>query len=353
MHGFRFSNRCRRLRCGLAAALLALTAGSAPAHHGLDFLLVQDAFVPVPGAGVVYGGFDWTEINGQDTFGSEPGFILGLLPGLAFGAGAEVADAGDGWQVYGLGPYLQMQLLPKAWTKRVRLAARVGYQISTNPFVFTTLEPVTRIETIREVQTVSIAVPAPKRRRPSGTGSGGGGNPGGGGGGGGGPDGGPDAAPVARGGRHGGHGHGGGGGGTVSGGGTTVTTRTVENLTTREVTTYEEVEREFRVEGWNARLMLEVDVTQADRVVGNLVHFNGRGSGAQWGYAAGWRHAFHHDLAVSVEALGNFNRENWHQAVTAVHYAPVHWGLIKLGAAFGLTAETPDLSLITGFLVRF
>lgn len=132
-----------------------------------------------------------------------------------------------------------------------------------------------------------------------------------------------------------------------------MTTRTVENITTREVTTYEEVEREFRVEGWNARLMLEVDVTEADRVVGNLVHFNGRGTGAQWGYAAGWRHAFHHDLAVSVEALGNFNRENWHQAVVAAHYAPVHWGLIKLGAAFGLTAETPDLSLITGFLVRF
>jgi hypothetical protein len=111
--------------------------------------------------------------------------------------------------------------------------------------------------------------------------------------------------------------------------------------------------REQRVEGLSARLMLEADLTGADRVVLNLVHFNDRAQGPAWGYAAGLRHAFHHDVAMSVEALGNFNQENWHQAVVAVHYAPVHWGLIKLGTAFGLTSETPDFSLIAGFVVRF
>ena len=147
--------------------------------------------------------------------------------------------------------------------------------------------------------------------------------------------------------RHAGHGHG------LSGvqGGVSQQVRTTS--TTREITTYEAVRREQRVEGLSARLMLEADLTGADRVVLNLVHFNDRAQGPAWGYAAGLRHAFHHDVAMSVEALGNFNQENWHQAVVAVHYAPVHWGLIKLGTAFGLTSETPDFSLIAGFVVRF
>lgn len=314
----------------------------ARAHHGLDFLLVQDAFVPAPGKGVLYGGLDWTRDGNADRYYSEPGLILGLLPGLAAGLGAETGDAGEDWQVYGIAPYLQVQLLPKEWSRRVRLAARFGYEFSVNAYGYTSLEAVTRTETIQRMETVRVA-PVPRVTNAGGGGgtSGGGGS----GGGGGGPDAGarPDLRSEPRHARH-------GAGASTGGGGVT---RVRTTTTTREITTYEPVRREERVEGWNARLMLEVDVSEADRLVLNLVHFNESSRGPTWGYAAGLRHAFHHDLAVSTEVLGDFNGEGWHQGVIAAHYSPAHWGLIKLGMGVGLTSETPDMSLIAGFVVRF
>lgn len=321
----------RLLKALLPALLLAAAPAALRAHHGLDFLLVQDAFIPAPGGGVVYGGVDWTRQEGADLYGSEPGVMLGLLPGLAFGVSSTISGVGDDWQVYGLTPYLQMQLLPKSWSRRVRLAARVGYEASVNPYTSTTLVPVTRVETIQRTETVTVARPVKAASS--------GGNTGGGGG----PDAGPDGAATPK---HAGHGH-----SAPAQGGMSTQVRTT--TTTREITTYEAREIEQRVEGWNARLMLEADLTGSDRLVLNLVHLSLRSEKPAWGYAAGLRHAFHHDFAVSVEALGNFNQEDWHQAVVAAHYAPTHWGLIKLGAAFGLTSDTPDLSLIAGFVVRF
>lgn len=271
---------------------------------------------------MIYGGFDWTEINGTNFYGSEPGFMLGLLPGLAFGVSSNLSDVGDDWQFYGLSPYLQFQLLPPQWSKRIRLAARVGYEFSLNPYVSTTLVPVTRIETIQQTQTVSVARPAPAPAKGSGGGTG----------------------PVLP--KHAGHGH-------TPAAAPRATTQVRTTTTTREITTYEERDYEQRVEGWNARLMLEADLTARDRIVFNLVHLNQRSEKPLWGYATGLRHAFHHDFAISAEALGNFTQENWHQAVLSLNYAPVHWGLVKLGAAFGLTRDTPDLTLITGFVLRF
>lgn len=345
-------------RCRLKDALLlgCVTVGwlspleRVEAHHGLDFLLVQDAFVPAPGKGVLYGGFDWTRYDGVDSYYSEPGVMVGLLPGLAFGMGAETGDVGNGWEVYGLAPYLQMQLLPAEWSKRVRVALRVGYEVSVTPYSSTAVVPVTRFETLREVETVVVAAPQAGRRRGNAGGGGGGGNPqpcd---------PNAGPDAVcPPSQGGRKAGRhaGHGPPPAARRNTAGTTVQ-RSTTRSTVREITTYEEVEIQQRVEGFSARLMFEADLTGADRVVFNLVHFDAHGEQPAWGYAVGLRHAFHHDLAMSLEALGNLNQEDFHQAVIAAHYAPVHWGLIKLGAAFGLTDETPDLSLIAGFVIRF
>lgn len=349
MHGLPY----RSLRVGLSLLFSVVTAfHSARSHHGLDFLLVQDAFVPAPGSGVIYGGFDWTQGNGAESYYSEPGVMVGLLPGLAFGIGAETGDVGNGygWQVYGLAPYLQLQLLPAEWSKRVRLALRVGYEFSITPYVSREVVAVTRFETVREVEAVPVAV-APPARKPRRAGGGGGTQePCD-------PNAGPDA-PCHQGGQ-------GGGGAQPKHAGhgpppavrrsapVARAPRTEARTTVREITTYEEVETRQRVEGVSARLMLEADLTGSDRVVFNLVHFNASHEKPAWGYAVGLRHAFHHDFAVSLEALGNFNQEDFHQGVVAAHYAPVHWGLIKVGAGIGLTKETPDLSLIAGFVVRF
>jgi len=341
----------RSLLVGLSLLFSVATAfHQSGAHHGLDFLLVQDAFVPSPGKGVLYGGFDWTQDNSSDSYYSEPGVMIGLLPGLAFGIGAETGDVGQGWQVYGLAPYLQMQLLPTEWSRRVRLALRVGYEFSVNPYAYTTVVPVTRTETLREVETVTVVAPTPAKK-PNNAGSGGGGGkpqPCG-------PDAGPDdpchqQGQGGGGARHAGHGPPPSARRT---GGSARTQRTETRTSERQITSYEEVEAYQRVEGFSARLMLEADLTGSDRIVFNLVHFNASQEKPAWGYALGLRHAFHHDFAVSLEALGNFNQENFHQGVVAAHYAPVHWGLVKLGVGVGLTRDTPDLSLIAGFVVRF
>ena len=102
---------------GLALGCLLVTGMGemAQAHHGLDFLLVQDAFVPGAGKGVVYGGFDWTREGGAEGYKSESGVMLGLLPGLALGVGMETADVGEGWRVDGIAPvsYTYPTLPPK------------------------------------------------------------------------------------------------------------------------------------------------------------------------------------------------------------------------------------------------
>jgi hypothetical protein len=133
----------------------------------------------------------------------------------------------------------------------------------------------------------------------------------------------------------------------------TGSTSTRTTKTTRETISYHNETYERRIEGFNSRLMVEADLTASQRFVANLTHYDIRGEKPAWGYALGLRHAFHHDLAMSIEALGAFNLINDHQALVAIHIAPVHWGLIKLGVSKGLTDESPDWSLITGFVVRF
>lgn len=316
--------RLRAIAC--LAIALAITS-LAQAHHGLDFLLVQDAYIPEPGELTLYGGFDWAREGSEDYFSTEPGAMIGLLPGIGFGIGSEISDNGDGWAAYSLSPYLQAQILPTAWTQRVRVALRFGYDFSLTPYESTTLVPVT----------ITRKVTKPGRRvvhtTTTTSSTGGGTTP---------PCSGPDCVNQPQ--RHAGHGpH------------TTTTTVTTSGpiVTNETITVLKEVRTLDHVEGFSSRLIVEVDLTGSDRLALNLTHFSPSHGASQFGYAAGVRHAFTHDFAMSLEALGSFDEDNWHEAVLGVHRAVSHHLTVKLGASVGLTPETPDFALHTGFVLRF
>jgi hypothetical protein len=47
---------------------------------------------------------------------------------------------------------------------------------------------------------------------------------------------------------------------------------------------------------------------------------------------------------MSIEALGSFEEDNWHQAILAAHIGILHHLTFKIGGSVGLTKDTPDFS---------
>jgi len=72
-----------------------------------------------------------------------------------------------------------------------------------------------------------------------------------------------------------------------------------------------------------------------------------------WGYGAGLRHAITHDLAVSLEAQGDFDATLEHQVVLATHFSPYHWLTVKLGVGLGISEAASDVSIHPGLVYRF
>jgi hypothetical protein len=105
--------------------------------------------------------------------------------------------------------------------------------------------------------------------------------------------------------------------------------------------------------GLHARLIAEADLTAADKLVLNLINFTPEDGEASWGYAAGLRHSVNPDLAVGLEATGDFGDNNEHLLVAGGYFS-LHPSLIlKIGAGFGLTKESPDATVRLGAVLRF
>ena len=101
------------------------------------------------------------------------------------------------------------------------------------------------------------------------------------------------------------------------------------------------------------RLIIESDLTSADKVLVNVIAVVPERGSAAWGYAAGYRHAFHHALALGVEAIGDFGDGDEHEILAAAYVEPVDSWLLRLGAGFGLSDNAPDFSLRAGVVWRF
>jgi hypothetical protein len=104
---------------------------------------------------------------------------------------------------------------------------------------------------------------------------------------------------------------------------------------------------------FHARLILEADLTTADKLVFNLIHMSPKEGKPAWGYAAGFRHRFHHDFALGVEATGDFDEQGEHLIVGGAYFSPLHHLTLKFGLGFGLTEQSPDTSILTSAVWKF
>jgi len=267
-----------------AGAALSAFAVSVQAHHGRDFLLIQDYAVPPPLSGIVYGNFEVDTMDGPDEWSIEPGGMIGLGRGLALGTSFHFTDEGGGWEYSSISPQVQFQLTPQGSANPVKFAVLAGYQFVRGG----------------EEEAHDHGPPVC------------------------GPEYGPDSPPC-------------------------------DEMATAEHTHSHSHSgiHQHGVDAFFARLIMETDLTASDKLVVNLINVTPDGGDSSWGYAAGWRHSFNHDLAAGIETIGDFNRHGYHEAVLAGYYSPTHSCTLKIGAGAGLADESPDFNFRTGVLWRF
>ena len=352
-----FQAMLRRLLMG-ALLILLLSPPAAQAHHGDEFMLLEDYELPELWNGLVTSGFDWAKYGSIDTFSTESSVFLSIAPRVGFSIGTEFNDEGDGWRYAQVTPRLHFQITPPDSDFPLHLGFSIGYQFVDGAAGFGTKR--VRVVTYETQEcgcsgssnsTVSVvttsagssssspppcdplvdvdcpAAPAPKPA-PKHAGHGG-------------------AAPAP----------------------TVVTTvaapgggpKTGKTKTVRKVT-YQTVPEAPGYEGggvhnhddnlWTARLVAELDLGNT-RILFNLLGLAPEGRGPSWGYAAGIRQQLTHSLGVGVESMGDFSSEGLHEMVLACYFSPAHSVTMKVGAGVGLTDASPDFSLRTGLVWRF
>lgn len=264
----------------IAAALLAAAGLLTPAsaHHGQDFLIVQDHAVPAPGSGYLLGSFEWEKYPDHNEYGLGPGLMFGILPQVALGLDVHFRDEGDGWDFSNVAPMVHLQLTPPDSKFPIKFGIAAGYQFGN----------------------------------------------------GGGAEETHDHADEHDHGDHHGEEHAHEEGHAHSHGGS------IHN---------------HDDDLFVGRFIAESDFGDT-KVVLNLIALAGDGRAA-WGYAAGVRHKVMDQLSLGVEAMGDFDSDGWQEIVGGAYFEPIHSLTLKLGVGFGLTEESPDLSLRTGFIWRF
>lgn len=115
------------------AGLLAAALGLCPpllAHHGRDFILIQDSSIPAPLQGVATAGLEWTRERSTDEVSAEPGIFMGLGPALAIGLSAGATDDGNGWRYSSVTPQFVLSLLPATGARSLRLGLWTGHEFA-------------------------------------------------------------------------------------------------------------------------------------------------------------------------------------------------------------------------------
>ena len=341
----------KRLLC---SAFLSF-ACAAHAHHGLDFLLVQDAAPSVPWAGMVYANAEWSQTDSINVVETEAGLHLGITSWMSVGVSNAFEGEEDQWDWSNSAPYVSLSLFQSEAIPWLRVGLHAGYSFAeeAGPTTVTVMTPFTVPASSVTSSDVVVATPVSstssssksKSKSASSTGAGKAIKHTSGGGGGSGPDApGGGAAhdhPVAA---------------TSAGTAATQQEQTVTVLKPVEVQVppvrHRGIHRHGE-EGLTARLIIEAALGHHDKLIFNLINFTPRYGYTGWGYAAGWRHEFNHDFATSVEAIGDYESTGYQQAVVAAHWSPWHSMTFKLGLGAGLSDETPDFSVVTGLVYRF
>lgn len=285
----------------LSLGIFHALSSSAYAHHGRDFILLQDSAIPAQFSGVFTGGYQWTRDGSNDSFSTEPSFYLGLTSSIAFGLSAGFSDDGNGWNYTGVTPQIVWSILGPTGPRNVRVGLWAGYEFA---------------ESVTSTTGVQTAVQN-------------GGSPGSG----------PDARSFSaftdpgKSPFHSGHSAVAGRQGDSGGRG---------------------IHRHGE-SGLYTRIIVEADVTEKTRAIANLISFAPvDGADVGFGYAAGMRHEVNHDLSFGIEAIGEFlSYGSSHEVMlTTMVGLPRHLAF-RLGVGGGLTRASPDFTLSTSILWRF
>ncbi len=340
---------------GIVFALFTFSQ-SLYAHHGLDYMLLQDGRAPEWLSFMPFTAADFSRGPYGDEFSIESGLLLGL--GRDFGLGVSAGwldEEGGDWRYSAVTPYLSIPLFRSESVPWLKVSLFAGWQFAADPEEAYREVIVYETSSTSRSRQVSSTVapgtqPAAKSHSHSSTkhsslskhsgGGGGGGGPDAPGGGGGAHDH-PVAAPAVP----------------------TITRQPTKPKAVKPVPVVKRIPvdpyagatgiHRHGEEGFVARLITTVDLDESNQLAFNLINFTPRSGRTGWGYAAAWRHTFHHDLAFSLEATGDFDSVAWHEVVGAVHWSPLHWMVLKLGAGTGLGDESSDFSLHTGLVLRF
>jgi len=342
----------------LAAPVIALTTSLAQAHHGQEFLVVQDAAVPTLWSGTVFGSAEWSRDGSDDELSQEPGFLLGIAPRVALGTTMGFSGTENDWAYESVSPFLQVQLTPPE--SRFRVAVVAGYHFAdgssapapAGAAAAPVATPV-RAKTPKPAsppRPVVVPPPDPDPDPPCG------------------PAYGPDAPPcpdtaspvIRRKLRHAGHvpptpapAPGPAPVASAAGKPSASAAPTPARTTpTPPAESYDGIHRHGEDHAF-ASLVVEADLTSADKLIINLITLWPEQGKPAWGYAAGYRHAFSHALAAGLEAIGDFGDANEHEIVLGGYASPTHHLTFKLGAGLGLTEASPDFSVRTGVVWRF
>lgn len=287
--------------------LLLLLATTVHAHHGRDFILIQDSAIPARFGGVVTGGLEWKRYGAANEWSTEPGIFLGLAPALGVGLNAGFGDEGRGWAYTGITPQIVLTLLPATGARNLRVGFWAGYEFAEEDDE----------SSFGLYQQARAALSAGAGSSNSG---------------GSGPDAGRRYQP-----RHAGHSLG--------------TSLSDQRAYARG---FGGIHRHGE-SGLHSRLIVEADLMKNTRVIANLVNFaSSQGGPPGWGYAAGLRHEFSHDLSLGVEAIGDFRSfGSSHQVLLTAMTSITHHLALRFGIGGGLTSASPDVMAHSGLLWRF
>jgi hypothetical protein len=342
------------------ALIFLIIATSVLADHGLDFVSIQDGTIPAPGSFIAFNNSNFS-LSGEQEYEIEPGLTFGLNSWLSIGSGFNLTDEGEGWEYVSTSPFLTAALFRSETVPWFRVSVFAGYEIPQEGFeqpTFTFTPPPELAEPItagssRRTRTTTITRSAKRNQ---------------------------SRAPESSGGSNRSQKHGGGDEPEASSNNTQTTTTGVTITAGSSAADIRRAEaarqralREARrnafaafrrdqpfsgidrhgEEGFFGRLVIDFDLTPADRLLLNFINFTPRRGEPVWGYAVGYRHSFSHVLATSLEATGDLDGRGSHEALVAVHWAPVDHIVLKLGFGHGLTSNSPDANLYAGAVWRF
>ncbi|MDB6136609.1 MAG: hypothetical protein JWM59_4852 [Verrucomicrobiales bacterium] len=383
----------------LSILLTVAFTPSAQAHHGQEFFLLNDAKVQSPGSGLIQSTFSFSDEGYADSLRLTSGIIIGVLPRTAISVIGDFSqEEGENWSYRSIEPSLLFDLTPKNFRLPVRFGVSFGYQFAEggNEVLEHSLG-VTAVsgETMEHSHTESESE---THTHSSGSGTGLGGS---------------STEPHD----HSTHDHGtaggtGGNGATttpptlpggennpdaltpdeiaaMNGGGTstpatpapapapstTAATKsksssnpTPKTSSKSASTAYDHADaadahahshsHENSIHNhddnlFTSRFTFEADLTQSTLLVGNLICVVPEGGSAAWGYGVGLRQRLRPGLSVGVEALGDFDRHGYQEALGAVYWEPMHHLILKVGAGTGLSATSPDATVRAGLLWMF